>query len=70
MAKKQNEVRTAGKEDGPNSLIAARKQDGSKTIQEYKCKSSLRDQKQFRKTPKTIKYPKTRQIREKLSLPA
>jgi len=66
MVKKQNEKRTAEKEDGPNLLIAVKKQDWSKAVQEYKCKSGLNDQKQFRKTPKTTKHPKTRQIREKM----
>ena len=69
MEEKQNENKTAKKEDGPYVPIAVEKQDWSRSVQERKHKSGLQDQKQLRKTPKATKYPKTRQIQEKWNLP-
>ena len=55
---------------GQIHLLRERNKNGHKTVQEHKFKSSLQDQKQFRKTPSTTEDTKTRQIREKWSLPA
>ena len=70
MEGKQNEKRTAQKVDGPNSPTAGKNQEWSQNCSRTQSKSSLQDQKRFRKTPNTTEDTKTRQIREKWSLPA
>ena len=70
MEEKQNEKRTAKKQMGQIHLLRERNKNGHKTVQKHKCKSSLLDQKQFRKIPNNTEDTITRQIREKLSLPA